>query len=386
MSDSGLLPHTSLRAFAEGADWKEFHSGVSLHAHTHHSREVLSDLPPYISRIPLLGSRFDRELERRRALNEQIDFSKGWWHPPVTPQEVFACEASQIENRLRLAPIVSLTDHDNIAAGLELQAKSGAASAPISFEWTVPYHEGFFHLGVHDLPRATAADWFTWLSAHTLGRVGGLEDILNALHADGVLVVFNHPLWDLACVGEALHTRRLRDFLGAHQRRIHAVEINGYRSRSENGGVRRLSRDRGLPLISGGDRHARAANAVLNVTRARKFADFAAEVRDGVSHVVVMPEYQEHLGARIVASANDVLAPRRQSPAGWQRWTDRVSCESASGIQSLSYHWPGGGPLWVRSAIVAFQLLTAAPMMRVWQTVLRRFDGGAPVSPIPLSS
>src|SRR5258708_19387717 len=99
MSDPTLLRHTSLRAFAAGADWKPFRAAVSLHAHTHHSREVLSDLPAYIRRIPIVGARFERQLEARRAQNQNVDFTKGWWHPPVSPREVFESEARQIDRR-----------------------------------------------------------------------------------------------------------------------------------------------------------------------------------------------------------------------------------------------------------------------------------------------
>src|SRR5262249_3878293 len=349
--------------------------------------EFLSDIPAYIIRIPVIGRWFERELDDRRARNQAIDFSKGWWHPPVGPRAVFDSEIAQIDRRFGLESYVSVTDHDEIAAGLELQRLFAARRAPLSIEWTVPFHEGFFHLGVHDLPPASAREWYARLSAVTeRSSDESLGDLLRALHASRALIVFNHPLWDLAGVGEHTHTRRLREFLDAHEACIHAVEINGYRSRKENGGVRRLSRDRGLPLISGGDRHTLAPNAVLNLTPARSFAEFAAEIRDGVSHVVVMPEYQEHLAARVAASANDALAWHRPLPSGWQRWTDRVSCEFEGGISPLSCHWPDGGPLWVRSSVAAFKVLTCAPLMRVWQSVLRRCEGEPAISPIPTPS
>jgi hypothetical protein len=385
MSDRSLLRHTSLRAFAEGADWHSFRAVVSLHAHTCYSSESLIDLPRYIHRIPLVGPRFERELDERRARDLVIDFSRGWWHPPLGPREVFDSEAAQIDRRFGLDAIVSVSDHDDIRAGLDLQRLFAARRAPVSVEWTVPWHDGYFHVGVHDLPPASADDWFARLSAHTAGAGEPLGVLLDALHAAGFLIVLNHPLWDLAAVGEALHVARLREFLDGYHSRIHAVEINGYRSRQENGAVRRLSRERGLPLISGGDRHAAAPNAVLNLTQARTFAEFAAEVRDGVSHVVVMPEYREHLAARIAASAKDVLDVYHRSP-GRQRWTDRVSCETGGAIRPLSHHWPDGGPFWVRSSVAAFRVLTSTPMMRVWQPALRRLERGATVSPIPTPS
>src|SRR5262249_29604067 len=138
---------------------------------------------------------------------------------------------------------------------------------PVSVEWTVPYGEGFFHLGVHNLPPDSAADWFGRMSAFTTGRGGEtIRDLLEALHRAAALVVFNHPWWDLAAVGERTHALRLRQFLDAYQPRVHALELNGYRSRAENGRVRRLAAERRLPLISGGDRHGLAPNALLNLT------------------------------------------------------------------------------------------------------------------------
>src|SRR5262249_7259990 len=153
--------------------------------------------------------------------------------------------------------------HDSIVAGVELQGLFAVGRAPVSFEWTVPFAEGFFHLGIHNLPAARAAGWFARMAAFTADPgTEPLGGILDDLHDAGVLIVSNHPLWDLAGVGDRTHAWRLREFLDAHHRRLHALEINGYRSWRENGGVRSLSAERGLPLISGGDRHALDPNAV----------------------------------------------------------------------------------------------------------------------------
>src|SRR5215471_5704198 len=358
MDDRALLRHTSLRRYVDGVDWTRFGAAVSLHAHTFHSWEVMSDLPGYIMKIPFVGPRFDFEVERRRGTDEEIDFSKGWWHPPISPRALFDSETAQIDTRFGLRSIVSLTDHDEIAGGLELQHWFAPDRAPLSFEWTVPFRGGFFHLGVHGLPIASARRWFARLASYTAGvSTEPLLDVLNDLIDAGVLIVFNHPLWDLAAVGDEAHTVSLREFLDAYQSRLHAVEINGYRSWRENGGVRRLSAERGLPLISGGDRHALAPNAVLNLTDAKTFAEFAGDVRDGVSHVVIMPEYDEHLTARVLASVADVLGPQR-TPWRTERWTDRVSCQSEGTIRPLSYHWPDGGPFWVRAVIGTFRIVS----------------------------
>jgi hypothetical protein len=346
----------------------------------------MSDVPGHITKIPILGRRFDAEVERRRGTDEEVDFSKGWWHPPISPRALFDSETAQIDARLGLRSIVSLTDHDEIAGGFELQQWFAPDRAPVSFEWTVPFGRGFFHLGVHGLPVASARAWFSRLATFTTGPareplIGILGDLIDA----GVLIVFNHPLWDLAAIGEDTHSISLREFLDTYRSRLHAVEINGYRPWRENGGVRRLSAERGLPLISGGDRHALAPNAVLNLTHAKTFAEFTAEVRDGVSHVVVMPEYGDHLAARVIASLADVLRPQR-TLHGTERWTDRVSCESAGTVHPLTYHWPDGGPLLVRAAIRAFGVVSAPWALRLWRAVLRRLDSPPSVTPIPTSS
>jgi len=379
-----LAPRTTLRAYAREADWSGFRSVVSLHAHTCYSREVLSDLPPYISRIPIVGPRFVRELEGRRAEDDAIDLARGWWHPPVTPRELFESECRQIDRSFGLDSMVSITDHDEIAAGLDVRRLYAPGRSPISVEWTVPWAEGFFHLGIHDLPEPDARAWFARLAAFTERRsTESLREILDDLYDAGILIVFNHPQWDLACVGDRTHTQRMREFLDLYASRLHALEINGYRSRQENGGVRRLSAERGLPLISGGDRHALAPNAILNLTRAATFAEFTAEIRDGVSHVVVMPEYRQHIAGRILDSAADVFGSYRAHPAGRQHWFHRVSCEWKGEVRPLSHRWPGGGPFWVRSAVGVFRVLTSPLLLPLWQAALRRLDGPSPVTPIP---
>jgi hypothetical protein len=379
---------TSLREYAAGADWSGFTSAVSLHAHTHHSREVMADLPSYISQIPVVAALFARELRERRRTEGDVDFTKGWWHPPLSPRAVFESEEKHIEARFALGSLVSVTDHDDIDAGVELQQRYAVRRAPISLEWTVPYGHGYFHLGVHNLPPQDARAWFRRLSAFTSGMgLDTLRDLLLDLHRlDGVLIVLNHPLWDLAEVGAAAHMSLLRQFLAEHRSQIHGLELNGFRSRRENGGVRTLGVESSLLLISGGDRHACAPNAIVNVTGAATFGDFADEVRAGISHIVIMPEYRRHLAARKLAAASEVLRSYRSYPLGQRRWLDRVSCEWRGSVRPLSYHWPTGGPLWIQSAIGTFRVLTSPIVLPVIRAALEAFDGSLPVSPLPMGT
>src|SRR5262249_40562457 len=153
--------------------------------------------------------------------------------------------------------------------------------------------------------------------------------------------------------------KQMRRFLAAHGRQLHALELNGYRPHQENTAVRDLAAATRHPLISRGDRHACAPHALLHLTNAGSFSEFAAEVRDGVSHVLVMPEYRQPLATRMIESAADVMRWYRLYPAGRQHWTDRVAWDLGAGVRSLSSHWPDGGPLWVRSTVKIFQVISS---------------------------
>jgi hypothetical protein len=369
---------TSLREFDHHHDVSAFTSAVSLHAHTHHSRESLADVEVYLAQVPVVGHRFVHELQA--CLTEEgcgHDYSRVWWHPPVSPRAVFESESGRIEERLGLSSLVSVTDHDDIVAGLELQSLYARRRAPISFEWTVPFGAGYFHLGLHNLPSESALSWFARLSAITADPSRqAIADALADLHAiDETLIVFNHPHWDLAQVGHSAHAQSVRQFLDGYGDWLHALELNGYRSRQENESVVPIAAALGLPAISGGDRHGTEPNALLNLTRARSFAEFAAEVRGGISHVLVMPEYREHLTTRILSSASDILRRNAACPLGRQRWTDRISWNTGGARQTLTSRWPDGGPMFVRAAVGAFTVLTSSMMLPVIRTALELSDG-----------
>jgi hypothetical protein len=84
-------------------------TGISLHSHTMHSKEYLGRLPGYIAKFSIGGYFLEREI-----------FAKVCWTPPLSPREADALERRQIE-RLGLAALVSLTDHDNLEAGKHLR-------------------------------------------------------------------------------------------------------------------------------------------------------------------------------------------------------------------------------------------------------------------------
>src|SRR5690349_22692931 len=107
-----------------------FRAGICLHSHTMHSKECLSFLPRVFGHLPGMGI-----VLRRHA---GLDFSRAYWTPPLPARAAMKLEREQIEG-LGLNAIVSLTDHDNIEAGLEAQAGGTRAQAPVSVEWTAPF-------------------------------------------------------------------------------------------------------------------------------------------------------------------------------------------------------------------------------------------------------
>ena len=341
---------------------KNFRSGVSLHSHTNHSRETLKFLAMLGSRYKFMRQLMDR-LEQRAEANHghRVDYGLSYWTPPAVPKVALELEAGQIEG-IGLAPIVSLTDHDSIEACLSLSRGGGEKGCPVSVEWTVPRGTQAFHLGVHNLPPSTAREWMQILSSYTAHpNDRQLKEILAALHAEPeVLVVFNHPIWDLYRVGVELHLHMVDEFLRETQRRIHAIELNGLRGWSENREALRLAEKWGLVLISGGDRHGMEPNANINLTNASCFDEFAREIRDGrESRILFMPQYAQPLKHRILRSAIDAVSHYPHFPPGLQRWDERVYHPDAKGIpQPLAALWPDGtAPPAIRWGIALVQLM-----------------------------
>jgi len=325
---------------------KSFRSGISLHSHTNRSRETLKFLAVLGSRYSFMRQLMDK-LEQRAMVNHgmQVDYGLSYWTPPAHPRLAFDLECGQIE-KLGLRPMVSLTDHDSIEACLSLQNGNGVSDCPISVEWTVPFGGEAFHLGVHNLPRARSSEWMQILASYTLHPANAqLKEILAALHAEpGVLIIFNHPMWDLYNVGAELHVHSANEFLRENREWIHAIELNGLRSWSENRNAFSLAEQWEIVLVSGGDRHALEPNANINLSNAECFDEFAQEIRDTkVSRILFMPQYAQPLKHRILQSAVDVVSHYPHFPAGSQRWDERVYHPDGQGKpQSLAALWPDG--------------------------------------------
>ncbi len=341
---------------------KRFRSGVSLHSHTNQSRETLKFLAILGSRYKFMRQLMER-LEQRAEANHgmQVDYGRSYWTPPASPQIAFELERAQIE-KLGLAPIVSLTDHDNIEAHLQLRSTRDERVCPVSVEWTVPYGGQAFHIGVHNLPSSRSPEWMQILAAFTAHpNDGQLKDILAALHAEPeVLVVFNHPMWDLYRIGSELHVHLVNEFLRENMAWIHAIEVNGLRGWNENRDAMRLADAWKMVLISGGDRHGLEPNANINLTNAGCFDEFTHEIRDEkVSRILFMPQYAQPLKHRILRSAIDAVSYYPQFPEGLQRWDERVYHPDAKGVsQPLAALWPDGtAPPAIRWGVGIVQLM-----------------------------
>jgi hypothetical protein len=325
---------------------KSFRSGISLHSHTSQSRETLKFLSVFGSRYGFMRQLMDRLEQRARANHGmQVDYGRSYWTPPAYPRLALDLESAQIE-RLGLAPMVSLTDHDSIQACLSLQDERGGTDCPISVEWTVPYGGEAFHIGVHNLPRARSAEWMQIFASFTHHpNAAQLKEVLAALHAEPeVLIVFNHPMWDLYSVGADLHVHQVNEFLRENREWIHAIELNGLRNWGENRQALRLAKKWGIVPISGGDRHGLEPNANINLTNAQCFDQFVHEIRkEETSKILFTAQYAHPLKHRILQSAVDAINHYPHFPAGSQRWDERVYHPDAHGVlRPLAAMWPDG--------------------------------------------
>jgi hypothetical protein len=316
-----------------------FCTGVSLHSHTMHSKEYLGRLPSYIAKFPIASYLIEREIGRLHLYQSwNLDFSKVYWTPPLSPREAYELECKQIEQRLGLKALVSISDHDTIEAGLHLRLLEKTQRAPVSVEWTVPYQGAEFHIGVHNLPIALSASWMEEFAGYGAKPcLKHLRKIFEALNGEkSTLVVLNHPYWDAESIGPAEHRRVLWQFFESFLPFLHAIELNGMRSRRENREVISLGKAINRPVVSGGDRHGCEANAVLNVSRARSFGEFVHEVRyDRHSEIVLMPQFFEPLPLRLVENAWHALADA-PGEFGRRHWMTRVFMEQGGEAKPLS--------------------------------------------------
>jgi hypothetical protein len=341
---------------------KGFRSGVSLHGHTNQSRETLDFLANFGNQYPAMRpllSRLERRAEEVHGV--RVNYAASYWTPPMTPKLAFDLESGQIE-KLDLAPMVSLTDHDNIKAPMLLRTVPSARQIPVSVEWSAPFGKQSFHLGVHNLPSARATEWMQTLKDYTAQPSDGrLTEILMALNAEpNVLVIFNHPMWDLYLIGREKHEFLVGEFLQKNGNYLHALELNGLRHWEENRRTRRLAEKWNMLPISGGDRHGVEPNANINLTNATSFTEFVHEIRrEKKSNMLFMPQYAEPWKHRILQSAIDAVRHYPEFPQGSRTWDERVYHPDLNGVvRPLSELWPNGSaPRVMRWGVGMVQLM-----------------------------
>jgi hypothetical protein len=300
----------------------KYETAVSLHSHTNQSKESLAFIPEFAQRWPPLRWALEHQC-RRSPL--PVDLTKAHWTPPLTARMAFEVETSQIENVLGLGSLVALTDHDNIEAR-SLLPLEGTNEIPFALEWTVPFGEAIFHLGIHNLPRNRAQVIVAELVAYTQNPSNDLAEIISMLDKlPEVLIVFNHPLWDLCSLGRQRYPQVLDQFLRENVRFLHAFEVNAMRSWQENNAVILLADCWNRLIVSGGDRHGCEPSGALNLTHSRNFCEFIQEIRRAKrSHVLFMPQYAESRSMRTIQTLLDVIREYPECPVGSRRWDGRV--------------------------------------------------------------
>lgn len=341
-----------------------FTTAVSLHSHTMHSREGMEFIPRVLRKVKpahaLLALLEDRY---RRQWGKEVPYDRLFWRPPLHSRAAYDLEARQIRETLRLQPLVSITDHDNIDACAELRALN--IHVPFSHEWTVPYENTVFHIGVHNLPEDDARHLCRAMARVTADptpqRLRPVLQDLNAMR--DVLVVLNHPLSNEVKTGFRTHARLLQRFLREYGCYMHALELNGLQPHVHNRRVARIAAEMQLPVISGGDRHCVEPNANVNLTNAATFTEFVEEIRrERLSQVLFLPQYRETIPCRYIEFISQAVATYPEA-AGRERWVDRVFRQSDEGEVPVAVHWPNGGPWMIRAFVSAIGFL-ASPQMR----------------------
>ena len=110
---------------------KGFQTGISLHSHTNQSMETLDFLANFGNQYPVLRPLLSwLEIRAEQVHGVRVDYSASYWTPPMTPKLAFELESRQIE-KLGLASMVSISDHDNIKAPMLLRTVPSARQIPV---------------------------------------------------------------------------------------------------------------------------------------------------------------------------------------------------------------------------------------------------------------
>jgi hypothetical protein len=289
---------------------QEFACAVSLHNHTCHSIEKLASLNEVVKLWFMQP--FRRILQSAFGLAEipDLNYAEVYYRPPLSVEEVFLTELSNVQGFGFESILVGITDHDEVAGSVELrqQRPESALRNPLGEELSFRFEDYLFHLGITGLPESGIVDTHAELQA--LVHAERVDDLFELLRATGCLVVLNHPLvpWGK----DPGRTIPVDPLLRRYDWAIHALEYNGMRSQEENDCVLQLAKHVKKPVIGGGDSHLLLASSVLSVSQAGSFQEFAAEVKEGRAVSLVTPMYYAPLGWKIFLRVLYFIAHYRQ--------------------------------------------------------------------------
>jgi predicted metal-dependent phosphoesterase TrpH len=267
---------------------REFGYAVSLHNHSCHSVEKLAALNHVIKKTfmrPLSGI-----LQSSFGLGDvpNLNYADVTFNPPYTPEDVYQMEAAAAANWGFDGVHLAITDHDEFAGSLALLRSRPDLNGriAISEELSLWFDGHLFHLGVCHLPESAAEETHAQIQAAARGK--RYDELFEILAASNCLVVLNHPLVAWAPGARAIPATEL---LSRYGWAIHALEVNGMRTREENDRVLELAREWRKPVIGGGDSHLLVASSILSLSQAATFQDFIVEVKDGHAVPFVTPDY-----------------------------------------------------------------------------------------------
>ena len=267
---------------------REYGYAVSLHNHSRHSVERLAALNHVVKKAfmrPLSGI-----VQRSFGLGGISDLNYGevTFNPPYSPEDVYHMEAAAAAKWGFDGVHLAITDHDEFAGNVALRRARPDLNerTAISEELSLWFHGHLFHLGVSHMPESRAEETHAQIQAAARG--GRYDELFETLAASGCLVILNHPLVAWRPGAMAIPVEEL---LSRYGWAIHALEVNGMRTRAENESVLELARHWKKPVVGGGDSHLLVASSILSISRAATFKDFVAEVKQGHAVPFVTPEY-----------------------------------------------------------------------------------------------
>jgi hypothetical protein len=267
---------------------REFGYAVSLHNHSCHSVEKLAALNHVVKKAfmrPWSGI-----LQNSFGLGgvSDLNYADITFNPPYTPEDVYQMEAAAAAKWGFDGVHFTITDHDEFAGNLALARSRPDLNGRIavSEELSLWFERHLFHLGVCHLPESGVEETHAQIQSAARDRRYG--ELFEILAASRCLIILNHPLVAWA---PGARTIPAADLLSRYGWAIHALEVNGMRSREENDRVLELARQWRKPVVGGGDSHLLVASSVISLSRATTFQDFIAEVKDGHAVPFVTPEY-----------------------------------------------------------------------------------------------